>query len=490
MNEKPASPAHSSRERDFHILSIGWAPAVIDRLLDPIASATGFKFSHVVDPLLDRHSMGGRAESRRIFVRDDQAMPMPVADHEKLAALEGPGIPTIHNMIMCDPIVRELEYSEALAYATYLTDRFESLIRELKPSMVLGGFDALHGGIGLAVARRMGVPWFALHFTTIPRGRAGFCERMAPDASVSYLPQSQEELRGLAQRTLSEFETKRLVVPAYLSANTFGAIAKRFPSHFRTLARTLQRVFSGRFDRFTQVPVTRMAKEYIRKRANVVRLPKKWFVETPPSGPFLFFGFQRQPESSVDVWAPFFADQFAVVEAIARSTPPTHQVLIKIHKSDADNYSPRELARLRRLPGVRLVSPYAASRDFIDQAALVIAIQGNMGLEAALLGKPVLVFGDSGFVKMPSVSKVQRITDLPSQIRSKLSEKPPASEEIVRGFMAYLGGYAPGCYNDWTATPTKAEIEALANHFRALRDAVEANAELRGVTGNGESCVE
>ena len=488
MNEN-AAPARSSSEHDFHILTIGWAPDVIDRLLDPIALATGFRFSHVVDPLLDRQSMQGSGDGRRFLVRDDHSMPMPAPDHQKLFDLEGPGIPTIHNMIMCDPIVRSLEYSEALAYATYLAQRFESLIRELNPSMVLGGFDALHGGIGLAVARSMGVPWFALHFTTIPRGRAGFCERMAPDASVSYLPQSAEELRELADRTLREFETKRLVVPAYLSANTIGAIARRFPSHFRTLFRSFRRVFSGRFDRFTQVPARRLVLEYIRKRSNVARLPRKWFVETPPSGPFLFFGFQRQPESSVDVWAPFFADQFAVVEAIARSAPPTHQVLVKIHKSDADNYSPRDLDRLRRLPGVRLVSPDAASRDFIEQASLIIAIQGNMGLEAALLGRPVLVFGDSGFVKLPSVTKVRRITDLPDQIRSKLSEHPPSREEILRGYMAYLGAYAPACYNDWTATPTKAEIEALAKHFKALQDVVETHGRHRS-TGKTEPCVE
>jgi hypothetical protein len=96
-----------------------------------------------------------------------------------------------------------------------------------------------------------------------------------------------------------------------------------------------------------------------------------------------------------------------------------------------------------------------------------------MALEAALLGRPVLVFGDSGFVKLPSVTKVGRVTDLPEQIRNKLTEPTPDREAIVRGFMAYLASYAPGCYNDWTKIPTAAEIAGLASHFRALGDALQ-----------------
>ena len=461
----------------FHVLTVGWSLDVIRRLADPIEAATGFTFSHILDPSVDRAGFANHTDRRVFFVRDDLRFPLPEADTALLAGLESPGVPTIHNMIMGDRLLRKLDYGQVLVYACYLARRFEELLLQIKPSVIIGGFDGLHSGMALAVARKVGIPWFAMTFTAIPLGLVGFCTGMSPDTAFSCLPAEPDAIRKLAEGTLSEFEARRLDVPAYLSANTIAMILKRFPAHLRRFSQAIRPVLGTHFDPFTQVRPRDLAREYIRKRLNLFRLSKQPFLRTPPARPYLFFGLHMQPESSIDVWSPFFADQFAVIEAIARSTPPDHELLVKLHKSDADNYSPRQLGHLRSLPGVRLVSPHAQSRDFIEKASLVLAIQGNIAMEAAMLGRPVLLFGDSKFAQMPSVSKVNRMTDLPAQIRGKLSEERPDREAIVRGLMSYLSSYAPGCSNDWQEMPSDAEIRALAEHFKALRDYV---AEQRG----------
>jgi hypothetical protein len=132
------------------------------------------------------------------------------------------------------------------------------------------------------------------------------------------------------------------------------------------------------------------------------------------------------------------------------------------------------LRRLVQLPGVRLVSPYADSRAFIEGASVVFAIQGSIAMEAALLGRPVLLFGNSRFDELTGVSKVGRMTELPEQIRANISAPAPDRESIIRGLMAYFRWYAPGCYNDWDATPSESEVQALADHFLALRDHVQS----------------
>lgn len=458
----------------FHILTVGWDFYLIERLYDRVQAATGFAFSHVLHPSLDQCALAKRPGTVNCYcVRDNVRMKMPPPVKESLAVLEQPGVPTIHNMIMSDRVIRTLDYTEALAYASYLGHRLEHLFRQIKPSVIIGGFDGLHSGIGMAVARKLGIPWFALNFTTIPTGLTGFCTGMTPDTSFAMRTASPGELRALAERTLREFEAGRLVVPAYLSAISLAMIIKRMPRHIRALYGAVSRAITLRFDKYTQYSARSLGMDYLRKRRNLLFLPTHWFSEAPPATPYLFIGLHMQPESSIDVWAPFYSDQFNVIEAIARSTPPTHQILVKLHKSDADNYSRRQLDHLRRLPGVRLLSPYALSRTFIENASLVLAIQGNIALEAAMLGRPVLVFGETKFMDLPSVSRVNRMTDLPTQIRSKLSEERPAREAIVRGLMSYLSYYAPGCYNNWEVTPSAAEIEALAVQFEALRDFVE-----------------
>src|SRR5713101_5940803 len=165
----------------FHVLTVGWNLDLVRRLADPIETATGFTFSHILDPSVDRRGFGSRPGRQFFFVRDDLRFALPEADTALLAGLEQPGVPTIHNMVMGDRLVRRLAYRDALTYASYLARRFEELFLEIKPSIIIGGFDGLHSGIALAVARKLGIPWFAMNFTAIPLGMVGFCTGMSPD---------------------------------------------------------------------------------------------------------------------------------------------------------------------------------------------------------------------------------------------------------------------------------------------------------------------
>jgi hypothetical protein len=142
--------------------------------------------------------------------------------------------------------------------------------------------------------------------------------------------------------------------------------------------------------------------------------------------------------------------------------------LVKIHKSDAANYSREYLDRMRSLPGVELVEPFADTRQFIENADLLFSIQGTIGLEAALLGKPVIVLSDSPVALFPSASPIGKITDLPALVRQKLSERPPARSQILDAYSEYLKPFAPAAHNDWTIRPEDREIDGFASLFRAL----------------------
>ena len=383
----------------FHVVTVGWSAALIDRLFDQVASRSGIQFSHIAVTAPARDEMIRRRGAADVYrLRDDMRAAVPEADPALLASLEAPGVPTIHNMIMGDRVVSGLPYDDAAGYATLITRRLEHLYRELQPSLVIGGFDSVHGGLALAVARKLGIPWVTWFFTSLPRGLSGFCAGMTPATGMVVHPLPPDDLRRLAETTLQEFEQKSVRVPLYESANTAAQIAARLPRHARRLSDLIRAVVTRRFDRFGDPTPWQLCRQYLRKRLQLFRLPTHWMITEPPRRPFGFYGLHMQPESSVDVWAPFHSNQFSVIEAIARSMPPDHDLVIKMHRSDADNYSRRQLDRLRRLPRVILASPFAQSRDFIERAAIVFSIHGTMGLEAALLGKAVLMFGESPFV--------------------------------------------------------------------------------------------
>ena len=470
--------------KSFHILTVGSNPLLMRILWDRVSAKGGFRMSHVAHPSYDQRTWQQNLSANDVhFFRDDIRSPIPPADLEFLASLERDRVPTIHNMIMSDRLVAKLPYDEVIAYASSLAKRLVSLYEATNPSLVIGSFDGLHGSLGLAVANHLRIPWFALLFSPLPGDEAAFCSDLSPASRVTLGEPRSSELHAKAERLLAEFENGKLAAVAYIPPKLFSAafIFKRIPGQLASIARVLRRQRIKRFLRFTDFPqsysMRTMGGEAFRLRKNLWLLNRRSLLDRPPQRRFVFFGLHMQPESSIDVFAHFFSNQERVVELISRSVPPTHSILVKLHKSDTPNYSTDRLARLARFPGVELVSPYADAIEFVKKADLVFAIQGTIGLEGALLGKPVIMFGDSTVKVFSNVSTIGKTTDLPALVRTKLAESAPTRSQIVAGFAAYLAPFYPASGNDWSVKPTDAQIadyvkliELLKKHAARLEE--------------------
>ena len=398
---------------------------------------------------------------------------MPSPDRDLLRSLEADEVPTIHNMICGDAVVSKLDYREALSYATFLTQRLMQLYEILRPSAVIGSFDALHSGLGLAVAKRTGIPWYALHFSVIPPGFACFCNRMSPAARVKLNERPNDGMLAVAEASLAQFESRRIQAPAYLAPpprSLFGNFA-RLPDRSLAVYRTVRKSRRRHFLKFVEAPSghdLRAVLRFFRRTAQARSALSKIQAVSEPSAPYALFGLHRQPEASIDAWAPFFSNQLWVVELLARSIPPTHKLMVKIHKSDVAYYSAEQLDRMRSFPGVELVEPFADTRRFVENADLLFTIQGTIGLEAALLGKPVIVLGESPLTLFPSVSPMGKITDLPELVQRKLSERAPTRSQILDAYVDYLRPFAPAAHNDWTVKPSDREIAGFVDLFAGL----------------------
>lgn len=462
--------------KSFHILTVGNAPQMVQNLWNRIADGGGHLISHIAHPSFDRNSWPETLRSHPVyFFRDDIRMPIQPGNREFLASLERDGVPTIHNMILSDRVVSKLPYEEALAYAGLLAERLFSIYETVKPTVVVGGFDALHGSLALAVARHMGIPWYALHFTSLPRGQAALATDLTPASPVIFDSRREELLRSEAERLLEAFESRKIQAAAYIPPNFFSVsfIFRQIPIQLAAFLRVLGRRRLKRFLKFTDYPksysIRGLVGEALRLRKNSWLLSRRVLLARPPRNRFAFFGLHMQPESSIDVFAHFFSNQERVIELMARSLPPTHTLLIKLHKSDTSNYSSESLAKYSRFPGVELVSQHADTLSFIQQADLIFSIQGTIALEAALLGRPVIVFGDAPTKHFPSVSTIGKTIDLPKLIREKLAEPPPNRSDIVAAFAAYLAPFYPACHNDWSVRPTDEQIDDLVKLFALLR---------------------
>jgi hypothetical protein len=451
-------------------------PALVRDLWDRVQLKTDHRISHIAHPTYNRDSWDAVNPVRDVsFFRNDLRKKMPAPDRELLASLEIVGVPTIHNMILSDRIVSKFPYEESLAYATFLTRKFMTFYSALKPTAIIGGFDALHGSLGFAVAKVMGIPWFVLNFSPLPSGQVGFCSDLSPASKVVLEPERVNKLRSVAEHLVRDFEGRNIAASAYIPPKLFSPafIIQQIPVQFRTLIKIARRRRLKDAFKYTDNPNTYsilgMFRESIRLRKNILRMPYDKLLRAPPDGRYAFFGLHMQPESSIDVCAHFFSNQIHVVELIARSLPPTHTLLVKLHKSDVPNYSRAYLARFTALPGVRLVSPYADTFEFIKRADIVFSILGTIGLEGALLGKPVIMFGESPTKIFPSVSTLGRAPDLPALVREKIGERSPSRAVIVDVFATYIASFYPASHNDWNVRPTDDEIDGYVHLFALLK---------------------
>lgn len=468
---------------EFRVLTVGWEPRVIDGLISPIAARSGIQFTHLVHPrYLQKDLAQHPSKGEMFFFRESESQTLPDADPKWLASLERNGVPSIHNMILGDRIVCTLDHRLVLRYSTFLARRVRDVIEQVRPDAVIGAFDSIHSALSLAVARQMGLPWFAMNFTVIPPGYACFCDGMTPDRRVQMFSRSPHELRAFAERMLQKFESRTMATNAYVTPPGLSLLehVKKLPARLSAVARTLRNARDRSFRQFTEDRTDYSVVAALTHLRNVGGARKALssvpMHTEPPSAPFMLFGLHMQPESSIDVWAPFFANQMWVVELLARSVPASHKLLVKIHKSDAAKYSSEQLRQMAALPGVELVHPFASARAFIEQADLLFGIQGTMGLEAGLLGKQAIMVGESPFVTLPSVSGIGSITDLPALVRARLAQPKPERSEIIAGYAAYLAPFMPASYNDWYAARTPEEVDGYVKLFQVFREYVSATA--------------
>jgi hypothetical protein len=158
-----------------------------------------------------------------------------------------------------------------------------------------------------------------------------------------------------------------------------------------------------------------------------------------PPGPFAYYPLHVDPEASTIVSAPMHTNQLAVVEALVKSLPLGMNLLVKEHVPMLGLRPTGFYARLKRMPGVKLVSPFEDSVSLIKRAAFTCVINGTAGWESIMLGKPAIVIGQShyvalkeGFVRCPDLSS------LPEAVHQALNLAPVNEERLLLYIAAIL----------------------------------------------------
>jgi len=154
-------------------------------------------------------------------------------------------------------------------------------------------------------------------------------------------------------------------------------------------------------------------------------MEKELCKELPIYTSFIYFPLGVDMERNLLISAPFYTNQVEIIRHIAKSLPIHFRLIVKETPAQKSREWRKisEYKEIQEIPNVVLMHPDVSSEEIIKKSSLVITISGSSGLEAAFFEKPSIVFSDTVYSFLPSVTRIENIEKLPEEIKNSLSKK-------------------------------------------------------------------
>lgn len=437
-----------------------------------VTATSGFLYGN--DTLPDLVAAGIPADTVRTltaFLRtfDVNAEPDLAYLREKEAEY---GDPNLYLMVAGCRFIGSFEHRKALRLLEAGFRLFEQQFDEFRPDAILSdGVACTMSYIQYAIAQKRGIPFLTLAAARVNdrfyiirnrRDRYERVEELFEQYKQRGLP---EHLRQQAQDFLDAFRGVKQRPKYYLE---YAQPPKVDFASLRTIRELLHRRSLDPDNYLLQSPwaalggrVTRLAKNYLFDPGH--------FEQPVPGEKFVFFPLHFQPEMTTLVLGPYAVNQVAVVENLAKTLPIDHRLYVKEHKASLGRREMGYYRRLRRIPNVRLISPYAHSHDLIKQSSAVCVISSTVGWEALLYEKPVVSIGDVFYNAYDGVQCVDRYAALPAAFARAIHAHKPDTDLLLK----YIAANIEGTYlGDAYFTPGGTNPGLRAENIRIVTQAV------------------
>ena len=113
---------------------------------------------------------------------------------------------------------------------------------------------------------------------------------------------------------------------------------------------------------------------------------------------YIYFSFHQEPEANLMIHNLQNTNQINVLENLSKYCPINYKIVAKCHPNQIEK-PPEFYKKVNSLPNVILVNQNEGSRDIIRKAEVIFCISGTLIMEALLMKKKVLVYGNSPIVK-------------------------------------------------------------------------------------------
>ena len=191
--------------------------------------------------------------------------------------------------------------------------------------------------------------------------------------------------------------------------------------------------------------------------------------------PFVFFPLSTEPERALQHLSPEYLFQLEAIITVARDLPAGVTLVVKEH-FPAVGRRPRDFYnQITELKNVHFINMAERGLDVLKMARAVVTVSGSAGLEAAVLGKPVITFGRHNIYNvLPHVEVVNGMELLHDRIAEFCDpsfDQHAAARDGQRFLRALVKiSFDLGAFT--TVAPDKIEPEVIDVSFAALLDSL------------------
>jgi len=381
---------------------------------------------------------------------------------------------SLQRMIASERNLTKLPYSRLLSVIESIFRRVETFFAEDRPDLILSeSVSGLTSYIYLALARAHDVPFWQAMSARMDN-RLAFTDRGLQDWQMTRARFEEVQARGLtpeererAEEFISEFR-RRPSRPSHMKLRQeLRAVSKKDAKILWDIG---TRRLRDEGNPTLSPPVSAIASRASRLvRAGIAK--RGGVFDRPVGGEaYVLYPIHFQPEATTLVQAPYYLDQAALIEDIAKSLPIGYRLYVKEHFTNRGRRPLGFYRRIKRTPGVRLLGPDEDTWELLAGASAVATITGSMGWEGLLMAKPVVTFGDVFYAQCPLVYQAK---DTPKDgwhelFRAALTRHVPDEETLTMFVSAVLETTFPGLVKNAGMFPRVLEADNIENVSRAF----------------------
>lgn len=307
----------------------------------------------------------------------------------------------LNELLFGDRILK-YDYREGQNFLVNIQSSICAFLKNNQISVVFGEVTWAHELLISRICRKyLDIDYLSFQSIRIPNGRLCFFkdEEQVELLELSLFKKNNDQY--IESSISSNFDD--IQKPEYLKRNDFLLAEKySFRGHLKRIHRMLT---NENIDKLDPCNISKGWKRYEIpfneewNRLSYATLKKKKYEEIKGLK-YIFFGFHKQPEASVDVCGRYYENQSLNVINLWRQLPNDWYLVIKEHSNAIGDRGALFFKRLLKYPRILLVDENIDSHLLIKNAQLVATNTGTMALEAALMGKPAFTFSPVFFNKI------------------------------------------------------------------------------------------